>query len=138
MFKGMVKGGRFIPFDEDLYQIELQKLEGKMVTVEIKKQVKSRSDQQNRALHLWFTLLAEELNIGGYDMKAVLRSSVEIPWTSHSIKEFLFKPTLKVMYGKETTKEITTEEINKCYDLINKTVGERCGVHVPFPCIDNY
>ena len=88
-----------------------------------------RTDKQNRALHKWFNLLSEEMLSHGLDMKAVLKEGFEFPVTPWAIKEFMWKPTQKQMFGKESTKELDkVEEINKLVDvigraLINKTKG---------------
>ena len=74
-----------------------------------------------------------DLNADGFDMRAVIGESVDIFWTPYTIKEHLWRPTQKQLFGKKSSKSITTEEINQIYDVINKAVGERTGIHVPFP-----
>ena len=95
-----------------------------------------RTSQQNKSLHLYFTLLAEELTLAGYDMRKTLQESIDIPWTPTNIKSFLWKPVQEAMLDKESTTELTTKDIDMIYDVINKTIGERTGVHVPFPSKD--
>ena len=95
-----------------------------------------RTSQQNKALHKYFTLLADELNAAGYDMRKTLQESIDIPWTPTNIKSFLWKPVQEAMLEKESTTELTTKDIDMIYDVINKTIGERTGVHVPFPSKD--
>ena len=97
------------------------------------KEEKQRTELQNRSLHLYFTQLAEELNNSGYDMKKVLKPSVDIPWNSKNIKEFLFKPIMKIQTGKSSTTELTTKEIDEIYDVINRHIGEKFGIHVEWP-----
>ena len=92
-----------------------------------------RTSQQNRSLHLYFTLLADELNAAGYDMRKTLQESIDIPWTPTNVKSFLWKPVQEAMLEKESTTELTNKDIDMIYDVINKTIGERTGVHVPFP-----
>jgi len=94
---------------------------------------KKRTLQQNAAMHLWFTKLAEALNEAGYDMKKTLREDVDIPWTPYNIKENLWRPVQRALYGKRSTTELTTTDIDKIYDVINRTIGERTKVFVPFP-----
>lgn len=97
------------------------------------KEEKQRTELQNRSLHLYFTQLAEELNNSGYDMKKVLKPSVDIPWNSKSIKEFLFRPIMKIQTGKESTTDLTTKEIDEIYDVINRHIGEKFGIHIEWP-----
>ncbi len=98
---------------------------------------KRRTSQQNRALHLYFTLLATALNDAGMDMRKTIRRDVDIQWTSYSIKEFLWKPLQKALTGKKSTARIKTKDIDKVYDALNKVIGERTGVSVEFPSIES-
>lgn len=105
--------------------------------LKIWKKVSHRTDAQNRALHLWFTQLAEALNEAGFDMKKTLRQDVDIPWTLTSIKESLWRPVQKSYTGKKSTTDLNKQkEIDDIYDIINRTIGERTGVYVPFPSMD--
>ena len=92
-----------------------------------------RTLQQNKALHQYFRLLAEELNNAGYDMKRTLNDDVNIPWGGATVKEYLWKPIQKAQLMKSSTTELTTEEIDLVYDTLNRYLAEKTGVHVPFP-----
>lgn len=94
---------------------------------------KTRTNQQNKAMHKWFTLLSSHLNEHGLDMRVVMKPEWKIWWTPEAIKENLFKPLMKAMYQKESTTELTTTEVNKVYEQIMFILGERYGVHVAFP-----
>lgn len=99
---------------------------------EIKKD--TRTTQQNRALHLYFTHLAEELNAAGYSVYKTLKHDVEIDWTPSLVKELLWRPVQVVMTEKHSTTELDKlEEITKIYDTLNRYLGEKTGVFVPFP-----
>ncbi len=92
-----------------------------------------RTSQQNRALHLYFTLLAEALNAGGFDMRETIRQDVEIPWSSDTIKEYLWRPIQKALFKKQSTARLKKKEVDKIYEILNKTIGERTAVHVAWP-----
>jgi hypothetical protein len=94
---------------------------------------KQRTIQQNKALHAWFKLLSDYLNENGLDMRVVLKPDWRIWWTPESVKENLFKPLMEAMYQKESTTELNTAEINKVYEQIMFILGEKYGIHVPFP-----
>ena len=94
---------------------------------------KPRTESQNKALHLYFTQLAEMLNDAGLDMRKVLKPSISIPWTSQTIKENLWKPIMKIQTGKSSTTEMTTKDIDEVYDVINRHLGEQFGITVEFP-----
>lgn len=92
-----------------------------------------RTIAQNRSLHLYFTLLSDALNDSGYDMRRTLKPSISIPWSSSSVKEYLWKGIQEAMFNKESTTELTSAEIDKVYDVLNRHLGETTGVYVGFP-----
>ena len=94
---------------------------------------KQRTLRQNKALHLYFTLLALELNKAGLDMKKVLKPEIDIPWTTESIKEHIWRPIQKAMTIKKSTTELERGEVTKIYETINRFMGEKHGVSVTFP-----
>lgn len=96
---------------------------------------KQRTSQQNRALHVYFQLVADALNDAGLDMRAVLKPEVEIPWTRTSIKEYLWKPIQRIQLGKASTTELTTKEIDQVFDTMNRHLAKH-GVHEPFPSVE--
>jgi hypothetical protein len=96
-----------------------------------------RTSNQNRALHLLFRLWAEALNDAGLDMKKTLKESVEIPWDEHTIKRDLWKPIQKAVLHKDsTTKLLKDKEIDEVYDVLNRHLGEKFGIYVPFPSLE--
>jgi len=95
-----------------------------------------RSLRQNKALHKYFELLAEELNDAGLDMRAVLKEEVAIPWNKNTVKDYLWRSIQRLQLSKESTAELTTAEIDKVFETLNRHVGERFGIHVPFPSED--
>jgi hypothetical protein len=94
---------------------------------------KQRTIQQNKALHKYFELLAKELNDAGLDMRTVLKPEININWTEEMIKEHLWRPVQKLQFGKESTTELTTTEINKVWETLNMFLSEKFGVFVDFP-----
>jgi hypothetical protein len=95
-----------------------------------------RTKQQNKALHVLYRLLADNLNDAGLDMRKTLKPSIEIPWNPVSVKEFLWRPIQEAQLGKQSTTELTTVEIDEIFNTINRHLGEKFGLHVPFPSID--
>ena len=93
--------------------------------------MEKRTRQQNKALHKYFALLAEEMNNAGLDMKKVI--TVDVPWTPATVKQWLWKPVQMAQLEKESTTELTTAEVNKVYETINRLMGDKFGLHVPFP-----
>lgn len=97
---------------------------------------KIRTDKQNKALHLYFTHLAEALNENGLDMRKTLKPSIEIPWTPKTVKDYLWRPIMKAQVMKESTTELTTKEIDLVFDTLNRHLSEKFGLSVPFPSIE--
>lgn len=100
--------------------------------------IKKRTLTQNKAIHLWFTMMANELNNAGLDMRKVLKPGVSIPWTPESFKENIFKPVLKIYKNKNSTTEMTTKEIDELLEIIVRHLGETQGFESPeFPSIES-
>lgn len=97
---------------------------------------KQRTIQQNKALHLYFELLAQSID-AGLDMRVVLKPEVEIPWTKESVKDHLWRPVQELYLKKDSTTELTTDEIAKVYEVLNRFLGEKHGVSQEFPSIEN-
>lgn len=98
----------------------------------------TRTGQQNRALHLFFETLAEELNTAGVDMKLILKGlPVNIPATKTNIKEDIWKPIQWAMFNKKSTTQLEKGEIDKIYDTIVRHFGDM-GMEVPrFPSLED-
>ena len=99
------------------------------------KEAEQRTKLQNRSLHLYFTLLAHELNENGFDVMKTLRHDIAIPWSDTLVKELMWRKVQKAFTDKRSTKKLTTAQVSEIYDIINRHVmnltdGE---VVVPFP-----
>lgn len=98
---------------------------------------KQRTLSQNASLHLYLTLLADELNDSGQDMRKVLKETVDIPWDKNTAKMFLWKPIQEIMVDKEHTADLTSDEVSRIYRVLDRHVSEKCGIHVEFPSVEN-
>jgi len=136
--KATIQDGGIVPSDLERFRGGLSQLEGKEVSITIEKWQKTRSIRQNNSLWLWFSLLAQDLNLKGYDMRKIIRPSVDIEWTKDSLCDYLFKPLMNTMFNKKSTTKLTNEEINILYDNLNRIIIERTKgeVSVPFPNLD--
>lgn len=61
--------------------------------------------------------------------------NVQADHTMESVKS-LWRAFAKAKYGKESTTELTTKEINDIYDEVNRHVAE-FGIHVVWPSQEN-
>lgn len=88
-----------------------------------------RTNLQNRSLHKFCEMLAEELNNAGYDMKATLKEDAEIPWNKDLVKEFLWKPIQKAMVDKTSTTEMDTTDPSKIHEVLMRHLGSKLGIN---------
>lgn len=96
---------------------------------------KQRTENQNKALHLYLTQVAGELDRQGYTLQDVVKQikKVEITPTMHNIKEVVWREIQKAQLGKESTTHLTKHEIDPVYDVMNKWLGTYFHIHIPFP-----
>lgn len=93
-----------------------------------------RTLTQNASLHLWYDLVADELNNAGYTVQLVLKEKVDLNWDGEKVKELLWRPAQQAILGKKSTKDLKkTEDIDKVFDHLTRHLGEKFGLHVPFP-----
>lgn len=102
-------------------------------TQEPRKQSK-RTDAQNASMWLFFTLLADELNNGGFSIQKVLTNyKVELDWDKNSVHDIIWVPIQKALLNKSSTTQLNKhEEITAVYEHINRFVAQM-GIHIPFP-----
>ena len=93
-----------------------------------------RTGQQNKALHLWLTQLADELNASGQSLGDGKLIRVPVAFTGDNLKEHVLKPYMNALHPDydSTTQLSTAELINLC-DNLGLIIAERSGVSVPFP-----
>jgi hypothetical protein len=118
--------------------LKVPEKDGTRLLVTTEKRWSKRTNDQNKALHLYFELLARELNDSGVSIQMLLKHRMEVPWTKDQVKELLWRPAQEKILGKKSTRELEKlMEIDQVYDVVNRFVGEKVGVHVPFPNIEN-
>lgn len=130
---GEISDGKMSVLNRGRFDSYIKTLEGKDIEIVIRKRKKTRTNKQNRALHLYFSQLAKALNDAGYDMKKTIRKDVDIPWTGGTVKEFLWRPIQIGHLQIESSTQLKTDDIDKVYDIVNRVICERTGIHIPFP-----
>lgn len=105
---------------------------------------KQRTNQQNKALHQWLGMLAEELNGAGLEQYVVFeeirkqRAGFDVPWNTHRAKENLYKPVMEKMTGKDSTTEMDTKEPSEICDVLGRWLSEQFGITPPaWPSVEN-
>lgn len=96
------------------------------------KQPKIRSTAQNRALHKLCQDIADYCTEHGITAEVVL-GGFEVYPTPETIKMMIRKAG-EEKYGKKSTSELTTTELQKCYeDVVQRHIAEKTGEYFPFP-----
>tara|TARA_R110000772_G_C13310282_1_gene440308 strand:+ start:37822 stop:38241 length:420 start_codon:yes stop_codon:yes gene_type:complete len=93
----------------------------------------ARTGQQNKAVHVFFDLVAEALNERGITFTEFFRDGFEVKWSSAIVKQEIWRPVQKAVIGFETsTSKCKTTDYPNIYEPINKKLSE-FGIHVPWP-----
>lgn len=93
-----------------------------------------RTYKQNRSLHKYCQEVADELNASGIGV-SVFYKDIKADHTMESVKE-LWRSFARAKYGKKSTTEFTTKEINEVYDEVNRHLA-KFGIHIGFPSQEN-
>ena len=93
-----------------------------------------RTEQQNKALHVFCRLAAEACNDAGVTQKTLFEArSIDVPVSEHSIKD-IWKSVQEQMYGKKSTTELTRSEVSQVHEVVMQALGEKLGVsYIEFP-----
>ncbi len=99
--------------------------------IEIRKVTNQRTTRQNNALHLWFEQVAQEMEEAGYDMRTTIKAPITP--TPYLVKEQMWKPIQKKLTGKESTADLTTDEIDKVFKIVSEALARSLKINIPFP-----
>ena len=91
-----------------------------------------RTNLQNRSLHRYLEIIADQLADSGQDMRKVVK--LPIRPNKDNVKENMFKPVMNALYpDKDSTTELSTTEMQHCYEVFNAAISERLGVGADWP-----
>lgn len=99
---------------------------------------RTRTITQNSSIHKYCQILSDKFNEAGLDMQTVLAEGTSIPWSESKVKEDIWRTVQIALTGKESTKDLNTDEVSKVYDVVNRHLSQTFGVSVQFPSRDNY
>ena len=104
---------------------------------EVKTLSNSRTAQQNRALHLYFKFISDELNNLGLEFtyQGLNISNLSTRYTEKIVKDFIWRPIQVALFDVESTTKINTKQMNEVIDVITKYFAEK-GVKLIFPNIE--
>ncbi len=93
---------------------------------------KTRTQKQNRALHVWCRHLAQTLREKDIDTKQFFKSGFEVPFTPEIVKDNIWKPVQKAVTNKESSTKLSRSEVSGVFEIINRLLADK-GIHVPWP-----
>ena len=98
----------------------------------------TRTQQQNKALHVYFTLISHELNELGLEFSYIglNNNDFALRYSPEIVKEFIFKPIILTMFGLKSTTKLTSIQINETIDVITKFFANK-GISLDFPSVEN-
>ena len=97
-----------------------------------------RTTKQNKSLHLWCKQIAKDLDDGGFTQRVILDligEEVGLQPDEHWIKS-MFRNIATAKYGRGSTAELETDEIQSVYLELDKIIGEATGVTRPWPSLE--
>lgn len=104
--------------------------------IDVRVRERQRSDQQRKAIEVYCRELAKALNDAGLDQRSVLAAmseGVEIPWRQESIKDVLWRRVQTAQTGKQSTTQLSRQEVGQIYEIVNRWTSDTFGVGVPWP-----
>lgn len=97
-----------------------------------------RTDSQNKALHVFFKLVADALNAAGLTVQETLKHQMDVDWNETRVKELIWKQAQKKILNKTSTTELEKQmEIDLVYETINRWLGSIGIENIPFPVDKN-
>jgi len=131
---GRIKDGAIVYDNQKEAEFFLRSNNGKII--QTKRTTYMRTEQQNSALHKYFSIIADELTKLGLTFDFKLGDKiVKLDWTPALVKESMWKPIQEALTGKQSTTQLDkTSEIDIVYEHINKFLsGEPFFLYIPFP-----
>jgi hypothetical protein len=89
-----------------------------------------RSSAQNRALHKYCKMIAEQCNNAGYIH--VGKTRIQMPFSMRVVKYSYWSEVMYELYGYDSTTKLKKNELDPIIDSLSLTFGE-LGIHVEFP-----
>lgn len=107
----------------------------KKYKIELKRILDTRTSTQNRALHLYYKMISDELIAIGYDFhftNPFTGEITELPFTKDRVKDYIWRPLQKALFNIESTKDLTTPMIDEILEGLSFWFTQ-IGITVKFP-----
>lgn len=127
------RGNMLIPYDKEEIE-KLNKLKDGIYQVKLSN-LDLRTLAQNRAFHLYFNMVAVQLNNSGLYINKLIKENkykADIDWSGNLVKEQLWKPIQNAILDKKSTTQLEKAEVDRVYNTLNRYLSGM-GISVPFP-----
>lgn len=114
-------------------QLDFYKSKGLIIDIDLVNN--TRSNLQNRALHLYYKHVATallEVGVNYHYVDEMTGEIMEIPYTGDLVKNFIWRPLQEKMFEIESTTKLTTQMINDILDVLSLWLSEK-NKSVTFP-----
>jgi hypothetical protein len=126
-----VENGR-LSRNRKLIEDTIKSFEGKEIVLSIEKKKKKRTGQQNRYLHLLFTIFANELNELGNKFTA--QEVKDLCKFKFALIDVINESTGEVIGQRiQGTSEMTTTELNSFIEDVIQWAAEMFDIQLPYP-----
>lgn len=120
----------FIPSSQRDEELIEKLAKNAIYAVEIKN-LDSYSSLQNRALHLWFSQIAESFNDLNIPISALHKPTTK--WNGEMFKEMFYRPVLTTIIGKKSTTQLEKQELQLLIESLIRGFAYK-GIELPeFP-----
>lgn len=104
------------------------------IVADVKGERAKRTTLQNKAIHLYCSLLSKAFNDAGLDMLTVLKVKSSTSWTMLSVKDVIWRSIQEAMFPEKTsTTQLETGEVSQVYQQIAKHLSENFNITQSFP-----
>ena len=127
------RGNMLIPYDKEEIE-KLNKLKDGIYQVKLSN-LDLRTLTQNRAFHLYFTMVAVQLNNSGLYINTLIKEDkykADIDWSGDLVKNQLWRPIMEAILDKKSTTQLEKAEVDRVYNTLNRYLSGM-GISVPFP-----
>lgn len=97
--------------------------------------MRNRTPQQNKALHVWLKMKADQCRDAGVGPKMAFANTIELEMTPEIMKE-IWRAVQKAMYRKKSTTELAKHmEIDDITEHLNRFFADKFnlpGIEFPF------
>lgn len=95
------------------------------------------TNQQRKSLRKWERMIAAEMLLEGITMNMVLEAKqIDVNPTMEMIHMVIIKPLVMAMYGKDSTEDLTTKEVNEVYVQADRFFRNNFSIGIEFPCLE--